>query len=323
MVNWFEKAKEILGKKDSECNEAFTTIFEDFFDVLMIVHDTSSEGKIQTLENFILRICALVADNRISIYIQQEAVRKLNSMLTAMPRDIRKKTISTKEMLQVMNDMGKRILDAGDYDLQVAITEALCRMTSEKQRRELANQWFPMDFVSSAFKQIKDSEFETDCRKFLNQVNGMLGDKRRVFTYPCLSAAIGKHELQMPADENLDECWIDFNVGSKSISFYVAADDEGQQWETVCIPEEDVRTYIIEEKEKEKLLMVHLNNPISVGVQEGETIILHFDSALEITDAVRKVYAATKCQGFTRKNTVSVAKTMVHVVFDESGSQDD
>ncbi|XP_026520869.1 synaptonemal complex protein 2 [Notechis scutatus] len=242
-------------------------------------------------------------------------------MLTAMPRDIRKKTISTKEMLQVMNDMGKRILDAGDYDLQVAITEALCRMTSEKQRRELAIQWFPMDFVSSAFKQIKDSEFETDCRKFLNQVNAMLGDKRRVFTYPCLSAALGKHELQMPADENLEECWIDFNVGSKSISFYVAADDEGQQWETVCIPEEDVRTYIIEEKEKEKLLMVHLNNPMSVGAQEGEKIILHFDSALEIMDAVRKVYEATKCQVFTRKNTVSVAKTTVHVVFDESGSQ--
>ncbi|XP_070600623.1 synaptonemal complex protein 2 isoform X2 [Erythrolamprus reginae] len=321
MVNWFEKAKEILGGKDHECNKAFTTFFEDFFDLLMIVHDTSSEGKIQALENFILRISTLAADKRTSIYIQQEAIRKLNTMLAAMPREIRKKTISTKEMLQVMNDMGKRILDAGDYDLQVAITEALCRMTSEKLRRELAIQWFPMDFVSSAFKQIKDSEFETDCRKFLNQVNGMLGDKRRVFTYPCLSAALGNHELHMPPDENLEECWIDFNVGSKSISFYVAADDEDQQWETVCIPEEDVKTYKIEEKEKEKLLMVHLNNPMSVGAQEGEKIILHFDSALEIMGAVRKVYDTTKCQGFARKNTVSVAKTMVHVVFDESGSQ--
>lgn len=48
-----------------------------------------------------------------------------------------------------------------DYDLQVAITEALCRMIPEKQRRELACQWFSMDFVSSAFKGIKDSEFET------------------------------------------------------------------------------------------------------------------------------------------------------------------
>ncbi|XP_063154914.1 synaptonemal complex protein 2 [Candoia aspera] len=321
MVNWFEKAKKILENKGSESDDKFTTLFEDFFDVLMIVHDTSSEGKIQTLENFILRTGSLAADKRISIYIQQEAVRKLNAMLIAMPRDIRKKTISTKEMLQVMNDMGKRILDAGDYDLQVAITEALCRMTSEKQRGELAIQWFPMDFVSNAFKQIKDSEFETDCRKFLNQVNGMLGDKRRVFTYPCLSAALDKHELQMPADENLEECWIDFNVGSRSISFYVAADDEGHQWETVCIPEEEVGTCVIEEKEKEKLLTVHLNNPMSVGAQEGEKIILHFDSALEIVDAIRKVYDATKCQGFTRKNTVSVAKTTVHVVFDESGSQ--
>ncbi|XP_044311095.1 synaptonemal complex protein 2 [Varanus komodoensis] len=147
-------------------------------------------------------------------------------MLDSMPRDTRKKIISTKEMLAIMNDMGKRILDAGDYDLQVAITEALCRMTSEKQRGELASQWFSMEFVTDAFKGIKDFEFETDCRKFLNKVNGMLGDKRRVFTYPCLSANLDKHELQIPADENLEEFWIDFNIGSKSVSFYIAADDE-------------------------------------------------------------------------------------------------
>lgn len=50
------------------------------------------------------------------------------------------------------------------------------------------------------------------------------------------------------------------------------------------------------EKEKEKMLMVHLNNSMSVGAQEGEKITLHFDSALEIMDAIRKVYDATKCQ---------------------------
>lgn len=32
-------------------------------------------------------------------------------------------------------------------------------------------------------------------------------------------------QLQIPLDENLEEFWIDFNVGSRSISFYVAADD--------------------------------------------------------------------------------------------------
>ncbi|XP_065422161.1 synaptonemal complex protein 2 isoform X3 [Chrysemys picta bellii] len=250
-----------------------------------------------------------------------KAVRKLNSMLDTMPREARKKIISTKEMFLVMNDMGKRILDAGDYDLQVAITEALCRMTSEKQRGELARQWFSMAFVTNAFKGIKDSEFETDCRKFLNQVNGMLGDKRRVFTYPCLSAILDKYELQIPLDENLDEFWIDFNVGSRSISFYVAADDEDHQWETVSIPEEEVEMYSLEEKESKKLLTIILKNPVTVGNQEGEQMFLYFDPVLEIMEVARKVYGANKCKGFTKKQATSVAKTSVHIIFDESGSQ--
>ncbi|TFK05023.1 annexin A7 [Platysternon megacephalum] len=321
MVSWFEKAKEILIVRGNEKNESLTSLVEDFFDLLMLVHDTNSEGKIQTLESFILRICTLVADVRINIYIQQEAVRKLNSMLDTMPREARKKIISTKEMFLVMNDMGKRILDAGDYDLQVAITEALCRMTSEKQRGELARQWFSMEFVTNAFKGIKDSEFETDCRKFLNQVNGMLGDKRRVFTYPCLSAILDKYELQIPLDENLEEFWIDFNVGSRSISFYVAADDEDHQWETVSIPEEEVEMYSLEEKESKKLLTIILKNPVTVGNQEGEQMFLYFDPVLEIMEVARKVYGANKCKGFTKKQATSVAKTSVHIIFDESGSQ--
>ncbi|XP_060133310.1 synaptonemal complex protein 2 isoform X2 [Zootoca vivipara] len=321
MVNWYEKAKEIIQNTVNEKNDKFATLFEDFFDVLMIVHDTSSKGKIQVLENFVLRTCILATDKRINIYIQQEAVKKLNTMLDSMPQDTGKKVLSTEEMQEVMNDMGKRILEAGDYDLQVAIAEALFRMTSEKQREELASQWFSMEFVSNAFKEIKDSEFETDCRKFLNQVNGILGDKRRVFSYPCLSAMLCEHELQIPADDNLEEFWIDFNTGSKSVSFYVAVDDSAHQWETVCIPEEEVKTYIIEEKDKKKLLTIHLHNPMYIGLQEGEKIMLHFDSALEIVDAALKVYGANKRQGFTKKNTMSVAKTTVHVIFDESESQ--
>ncbi|KAM8987913.1 synaptonemal complex protein 2 [Ara ararauna] len=321
MVNWFEKIKEILILRGNEKNEMITSLAEDFFSVLLAVWDSRPEGKMEILENFVLRTCTLITDVRISIYVQQEVVRKLNLMLDSMPRDARKKIFSAKEMLCVMSDMGKRILDAGDYDLQVAITEALCRMTSEKQRGELACQWFSMEFVSRAFKGIKDSEFETDCRKFLNQVNGMLGDKRRVFTYPCLSAALDEYELQIPLDENLEEFWIDFNVGSRSISFYVAADDADYHWETVIIPEEKVDQYSLEEKDSKKLLTIVLKSPVHVGNQEGEKFILYFDSILEIKDVIRKIYGFNKCKDFSKKQSASVAKTTIHVLFDEGGSQ--
>ncbi|XP_071671879.1 synaptonemal complex protein 2 isoform X3 [Patagioenas fasciata] len=305
MVSWFEKVKGILVLGGSGKNEVLTSLAEDFFNMLLAVCDSRPEGKMQILENFVLRTCTLIADVRISIYVQQEVVRKLNLMLENTPRDTRKKLFSTKEMSHVMSDMGRRILDAGDYDLQVAITEALCRMISEKQRRELACQWFSMEFVSSAFKEIKDSEFETDCRKFLNQVNGMLGDKRRVFTYPCLSAALDRYELQVPLDENLEEFWIDFNVGSRSISFYVAAEDADHQWETVIIPEEEVELYSLEEKDLKKLLTIDLKSPINVGNQEGEKIFLYFDSILEIKDVMGKIYGLSKCKVLVPESQLS------------------
>ncbi|XP_063028809.1 synaptonemal complex protein 2 [Melospiza melodia melodia] len=321
MVNWFEKLKGILVLRGNEKNEMITTLAEDFFITLLVVCDSRPEGKMQILENFLLRTCSLITDARINIYVQQEVIKKLNLLLDQIPRDSKKKILSTKEMLLVMSEMGRTILDAGDYDTQVAITEALCRMVSEKQRRVLASQWFPMEFVSTAFRRIKDSEFETDCRKFLNQVNGMLGDKRRVFTFPCLSAALDEYELQIPSDENLEEFWIDFNIGSRSISFYVAAEDADQQWETVIIQEEDVNMYSLEENNSKKLLTIDLKSPMSVGTLEGEKFLFCFDSILEIKDVTIKIYGFHKCKDFSKKQSTSVAKTSVHIVFDESGSQ--
>ncbi|NXU35758.1 SYCP2 protein, partial [Drymodes brunneopygia] len=321
MVNWFEKLKGILVLRGSDKDEMLTSLAEDFFIMLLVVCDSRPEGKMQILENFVLRTCSLITDARINIYVQQEVIKKLNLLLDKIPRDARKKILSTKEMLLVMSEMGRTILDAGDYDTQVAITEALCRMVSEKQRGVLASQWFPMEFVSTAFKGIKDSEFETDCRKFLNQVNGMLGDKRRVFTFPCLSAALDKYELQIPLDENLEEFWIDFNVGSRSISFYVAAEDADLQWETVIIREEDVNMYSLEEKDSKKLLTIDLKSPMTVGTLEGGKFLLYFDSILEIKDVTIKIYGFHKCKDFSKKQSASVAKTTVHIVFDESGSQ--
>ncbi|XP_032734766.1 synaptonemal complex protein 2 isoform X6 [Lontra canadensis] len=217
--------------------------------------------------------------------------------------------------------MGERILDAGDYDLQVGIVEALCRMTTEKQRQELACQWFSMDFIANAFKGIKDSEFETDCRVFLNLVNGMLGDKRRVFTFPCLSAFLDKYELQIPSDEKLEEFWIDFNLGSQTLSFYIAGDNDDHQWEAVTVPEDKVQIYSIEVRESKKLLTIILKNIVKISKREGKELILYFDASLEITNVTQKIFGASKYREFTRKQGISIAKTSVHILFDASGSQ--
>ncbi|XP_063815410.1 synaptonemal complex protein 2 isoform X3 [Pseudophryne corroboree] len=323
MVAWFEKIRDLLMHAGNVKNEALLTLSEDYFDVVMVVHDHNSDGQIQVLEHFISRTCSLVSDTNVNTFIKQEAVRKVNLLLDTVPREARKNLIFTKEMMSTMSSMGKRILDAGDYDLQVAITEALCRMTSEAQRGELASNWFPMDFITDAFKKIKDSDFETDCRKFLNLVNGMLGEKRRVFTYPCLSAYLDNHKLRIPSDEKLEEFWIDFNVGTQSISFYVSTDNnsEDHQWETVCLTTSEVDMYNIEAIGNERLLTVNLNTPVIVGQKRGTQIRIYFDSALDISDVARKVFSTDKFKDFTKKQSVSVAKTAVHIVFDESGSQ--
>ncbi|XP_058535854.1 synaptonemal complex protein 2 [Ochotona princeps] len=320
MVTWFEKCKEIILSRGKSKDDAVLNMMEDLFDLLMITFDISDEGKRLVAESFIPQICALVADSGVNICVQQETLKKMNAMIDKMPKEARK-IFSKQEMLILMSGMGERILDAGDYDLQVGIVEALCRMTTRKQRQELACQWFSMDFIVTAFKGIKESEFETDCRIFLNLVNGMLGDKRRVFTFPCLAAFLDKYELKIPSDEKLEEFWLDFNMESQSLSFYVAEDSEDHQWEPVTVSEDKVQTYSIEVRESKKLLNIILKNTIKISKREGKELFLYFDESLEISDVTKKIFGANKNGEFTRKQGISVAKTSVHILFDASGSQ--
>ncbi|XP_069907459.1 synaptonemal complex protein 2 isoform X3 [Oryctolagus cuniculus] len=320
MAAWFEKSKEIILSQGNSKDEDLINMIEDLFDLLMVIYDFSDKGKRHIIESFIPRICALVIDARVNICIQQEILKKMNAMLDKIPQDARK-VFCDQEMSILMSSMGERILGVGDYDLQVGIVEALCRMTTEKQRQDLACQWFSVDFVVTAFKEIKDSEFETDCRTFLNLVNGMLGDNRRVFTFPCLAAFLDKYELKIPSDEKLEEFWIDFNIGSQTLSFYVAGDDDDHQWEAVTVPEEKVQIYNIEVRESKKLLNIILKNIVKISKREGRELLLYFDASLEIGDVTQKIFGANKNREFTRKQGISIAKTSVHVLFDASGSQ--
>ncbi|XP_070767245.1 synaptonemal complex protein 2 [Enoplosus armatus] len=326
MVQWFEKCRQLWIQCGPQWNETLFNLSEDFFDTLMVVHDACKEGAYKITESFLYPVGQLAVDPRIYILVQKEAIRKFNLILDKIPVELKKKRkiLSPQDSSGIMIKLAGQILEGGDYDLQTALMEALCRMATPDQRMELADRWFSMEHVASAFVKIRDSEFETDCRSFLNLVNGMQGDRRSVYSYPCLEVFLDKYELLMPADEKLDKFWIDFNLGSHSISFYFSlADEEAQegQWETICIKENEVQSYTVAEEGKRKVLQLKLSEVVVVGAVEGSSLTIHFSSSLDIMQAARSVYGHSKNKGFKGKTGTSVVKTTVKIIMEENSSQ--
>ncbi|KAM8864625.1 uncharacterized protein sycp2 [Spinachia spinachia] len=326
MVQWFEKCRQLWIQCGPQWDEALNNLSDDFFDALMVVHEACKQGTTKIIESFLYPVGKLAVDPRVYILIQKEAIRKFNLILDKIPVEFKKETkiLTSQEASDIMMKLAKQILKGGDYDLQTALMEALCRMATADQRRELANRWFSMDYVASALVKIRDSEFETDCRKFLNLVNGMQGDKRSVYSYPCLEVFLDKHELLMPADEKLEEFWIDFNLESRSISFYFSSSDgEAQegQWETMCINANEVQSYTVTEEGKRKVLQLLLSEMMVVGEIEGSSLTILFSSSLDILQAARTVYGHRKNKNFVGKTGTSVVKTFVRIAMKDNISQ--
>ncbi|XP_037627907.1 synaptonemal complex protein 2 isoform X6 [Sebastes umbrosus] len=326
MVQWFEKCRQLWIQCGPQWDETLFNLSEDFLDALMAIHEASKEGTCKITESFMYPVGQLTVDPRIYILIQKEAIRKFNLILDKIPAEFKKerKILTSQEASDIMVKLAGQILKGGDYDLQTALMEALCRMATPEQRKELADRWFSMEHVATAFAKIRDSEFETDCRKFLNLVNGMQGDRRRVYSYPCLEVYLDKHELLMPADEKLEEFWIDFNLDSHSISFYFSlSDEEAQegQWETLCINENEVQSYTVTEEGKRQVLQLKLSELVVVGAVEGSSLTIHFSSSLDVLQAARTVYGPSKNKVFVGKTGTSVVKTTVKITMEDNISQ--
>uniref|UniRef100_A0A8D3DGI9 Synaptonemal complex protein 2-like n=1 Tax=Scophthalmus maximus TaxID=52904 RepID=A0A8D3DGI9_SCOMX len=250
-------------------------------------------GTYKITESFLNPLVQLGLDQRIYILIQKEAIRKLNLILDKIPVELKKerKILTSQEDANIMVKLAGRILEGGDYDLQAALMEALCRMATPAQRKALADRWFSMEHVANAFAKICDSEFET---------------------------------LLMPADEKLEEFWIDFNLGSHSISFYFSlADEERQegQWETICINDNEVQSYTVTEEGKRKVLQLKLSEMVVVSAVQGSSLTIHFSSSLDILQAARSLYGHNKHKSFVGKKGTSVVKTTVKIMMEENSSQ--
>ncbi|XP_047465945.1 synaptonemal complex protein 2 isoform X2 [Mugil cephalus] len=299
MAQWFEKCRQLWIHCGPQWDETLFTLSEDFLNALMTVHEACREGTYKITESFLYPVGHLAVDPRIDIQIKKEAIRKFNLILDKMPVELKrdKEILTSQQASDIMLKLAGQIMEGGDYDFQSSLMEALCRMATPTQRKQQADRWFSMGHVASAFTKIRDSEFETACRKFLNMVNGMQGDKRRVYSYPSLEVYLDKYELLMPLDEKLEEFWIDFNLGSRSISFYFSLTAEGGQeshWETICINETEVQSYTVAEKGKTKVLEIKMSEVVVVGAVEGSSLTIHFSSSLDVLQAAQNVYGHNK-----------------------------
>ncbi|KAM4570552.1 uncharacterized protein sycp2 [Fundulus diaphanus] len=297
IIQWFEKCRKLWIQHGPRWDEAIFSLCENFLNALMVAHESCKEGISEVTKSFLYPVGQLAVDPRIHILIQKEAIRKYNTMLDKIPMEFKKnrRILASQEASDIMTKLACRIQEGGDYDLQSSQMEALCRMATPDQRRKLADRWFSMGHVASAFGQISDSEFETACRRFLNMVNGMQGDKRRVYSYPCLKVCLGRFELLMPSDEKLEEFWIDFNLGSSSISFYFSLpNEEESHWETICINENEVQSYSVTEVGKRQVLQIKLLEVVVVDSVEGSSLAICFSSSLDILQAARNVFGDDK-----------------------------
>nr|XP_056710949.1 synaptonemal complex protein 2-like [Euleptes europaea] len=288
MVTWFERTREFLSLIEPKESKFLAKLVEDFFDTALVISKSNAEGKKQLLESFIPYLGHIAIEPKVNCALRQEALRTLNTLLDNVAREERKKFALSEEMCSLTKELAKMILDVGDYDIQVAILEALFRLMLKKWRDDLVHNWFEDKHIANAFKEIKDRDFETDCRKFLNELNQRLGDKRRVFSFPCKAAYADTNKLSKPADEKLEEFWVDFNCGSESVTFYLNS-PESALWESVRLPKEEVSSYCVEEEGEERILKMCLQNPTTINKKEVTKIKIHFDSKFDISSPLSKI----------------------------------
>ncbi|MED6236004.1 hypothetical protein ATANTOWER_003142 [Ataeniobius toweri] len=286
---WFKAVHDLLTSDLQKGSAPLLSLTEEFFNYFLLLGRASlPAGQLSVL---LLHLAHLCLGAEVPFPLRLEAIRTFNSILESLSRQQRRLIQNDQNQTQILSQVAAAVLTVGDYELQVSLSEALCRLTPRREREQRANQWFSSSDISSAFCDIRDADFEVDCRRFLNFVNCYHGDQRRVYTFPCLQAFLGSTQLFRPKDDKLDVFWIDFNLGSGCVSFFID-DPQGFLWGSIHLLKEDVDYYDLQVKHNEMVLGVRLINPIMHLNIRGHMVELTFNTEhhRELEEAAGRVF---------------------------------
>ncbi|XP_019210462.1 synaptonemal complex protein 2-like isoform X2 [Oreochromis niloticus] len=286
---WFEAVCERLTSDFQRISTPLLNLTEEFFDFFLLLGQASLP--VSQLSVVLLQLVHLTLETEVHFPLRLEAIRTFNSVLESLSREQRRLIQNNQNENQILPQVAAAVLTVGDYELQVSLSEALCRMTPRRDRMQKASQWFSIPDISMAFCDIRDADFESDCRRFLNFVNCYHGNQRRVYTIPCLRAFLSSTQLFRPKDEKLDEFWIDFNTGSGCVSFFID-EPQGFLWGSIHVLKEVVDHYSLQVKQNETVLSFWLNNPIMHHNVRGQTVELTFNCKhhKEVEEAAERVF---------------------------------
>ncbi|KAM7389968.1 hypothetical protein PAMA_008242 [Pampus argenteus] len=135
---------------------------------------------------------------------------------------------------------------------------------------------------------------------FLISGGSSCSDSWRIYTFPCRRAFLDSTELFRPKDDKLDEFWIDFNLDSRCVSFFID-EPQGFLWGSVHLLREDVDHYRVQLKHDEctgtdTVLSIRLNNPIMHLNSRGQTVKMTFDPEhhKQLEEAAGRVFMLVK-----------------------------
>ncbi|XP_078541907.1 synaptonemal complex protein 2-like [Lissotriton helveticus] len=285
---WFERATDFLNTAELESDHNLMGLVEHFYDTSVALC-SCKEGMQQLLDSFILRLGFLATHKKRAHRLRVEALKTLNSIMSLVPWEQRCRFCSSEELYSLTEDLAKAIGQAGDYEIQTGISEALCRLVKKKDRNVLVHKWFDENILAETFQKINVKEFETDCRKFLNDLNTGLGDNRSVYTFPCITAFADLDELRKPVDGNLEEFWVDFNIGSQSITFLID-NAAGTLWDTVTLAKDEVNVYSLKEVDDQKILIFNLKNAQHIHSKPVTKVKILFEVQFDIEVALVLVF---------------------------------